>query len=107
MRFRKKALDQMGARIVEMGLSECPVCHTGAILISRLPAMVYVGGIHHEPGHPRHDPEANAVFAVRLTCDVCGYMLLFDSEKFYSGDEKIMFLGPQELEDQLESAEEE
>jgi hypothetical protein len=33
MRFREKSLAQMAARIGELGLSERPVCHTGAILV--------------------------------------------------------------------------
>lgn len=64
--------------------------------------MVYIGGIHHEQGHPRHDPEANVIFAVRMTCDVCGYMMLFDSEKFQAGDEKMLFIGPEALEAEID-----
>lgn len=70
----------MATRIRELGLSECPVCHTGAILVARHPALIPIGGLYQDTADPRHDPDANVVFAVRLTCDVCGYMLLFDSK---------------------------
>jgi hypothetical protein len=104
MRFRKKTLGQMTVRIVELGLSKCPICGTGVITASRLPALVPIGGIHREKDDPRHDPEANVLFAVVLTCNLCGYMLLFDSEKFTPGDEKTMIFGPPEREDEIEAA---
>lgn len=104
MRFRKRVTEAMAARIVELGLSECPVCHTGAILISRQPAHVSTGGFHYGKGDPRNDPDANVIFAVQLTCDVCGYLMLFDSEKFYTGNDRIFINGPLELEDEIEAA---
>jgi hypothetical protein len=93
MRFRKKSLDQMTQRLVELGLSKCPICQTGAILVSPRPAIISVGGFHHEKDDPRYDPEANVIFAVKLTCDVCGHMMLFDSEKFSPGDERSLIKG--------------
>lgn len=105
MRFRKKSLEQMAEKIVQLGLNECPVCHTGAILVNRYPAIISIGGFQHDKTDPRHDPEANVIFAVRLTCDVCGYMLLFDSEKFSPKGERTLFRGSEELEAELEDGE--
>jgi hypothetical protein len=103
MRFREKSLEQMAARIGELGLSECPVCHTGAILVARHPALIPIGGLYQDKADPRHDPDADVIFAVRLTCDVCGYMLLFDSEKFQPSNETTLFVGSEELEAEWEA----
>jgi hypothetical protein len=103
MRFREKSLAQMAARIGELGLSECPVCHTGAILVARHPALIPIGGLHQDKADPRHDPDASVIFAVRLTCDVCGYMLLFDSEMFHPSSERTLFVGSEELEAEWEA----
>ena len=93
----------MAARIGELGRSECPVSHTGVILVARHPALIPTGGLHQDEADPRHDPDANVTFAVRLTCDVCGYMLLFDSEKFHPTGEKTLFVGSEELEAEWEA----
>jgi hypothetical protein len=62
--------------------------------------LLDVGGFHHEKDDPRHDPEANVMFMVRVYCQLCGYVLLFDSEQFRGGDEPVLFMGPPELEEE-------
>ena len=37
-------------------------------------------------GPPAQDPRGNVLFMVRVECEVCGNSLLFNSEKFFSGD---------------------
>jgi hypothetical protein len=43
------------------------------------------------------------MFAVRLACDVCCYMLLFDIEKFHPSSERTLFVGSEEREAKWEA----
>jgi hypothetical protein len=80
----------MTGRIAELGLNKCPICDGETIGIAERPAMLYIGGFLFEKDDPRRDPDANVVYAVDFTCQVCGYIMLFDSEKFHRGDAKIL-----------------
>ena len=63
----------------------------------RQPASIPIGGLPQDKADPRYDPDASVIFAVRLTCDVCGYMLLFDSETFHPSSERTLSVGSEEL----------
>jgi len=53
-----------------------------------------IGGFPHEKDDPRWDSEANVRFMVEVRCNMCGYSMLFDSEKFHSGDEPTITTVP-------------
>jgi hypothetical protein len=104
VRWRKPALAGIAERLQQLGLRRCQVCNAEESLrVDRRPAMLDIGGFHHEGDDPRHDPEANVLFMVRVTCGLCGHTLLFDSEQFHHGNEPILFQGPEALEDELEA----
>ncbi len=99
MRFRRKFLGEMSQRISQLGLDRCGVCDSERLLVGKRPAIIPIGGIHHERDHPRWDPEANVLFMVMLTCDLCGNVLLFDSERLVPGEQKMMVEGLTEEEE--------
>jgi hypothetical protein len=39
------------------------------------------------------DRDGDLTFAVRVGCATCGYLMLFDSARYRTGDEKILVLG--------------
>jgi hypothetical protein len=97
VKYRQKVLTELSEHLVRFGLRKCPVCDSETLAISRLPVIVAIGGFsHHEPSDPRHDPDSNVNFAAKVECDVCGYMLLFNVERFHTGDEPIIYTGPEE-----------
>lgn len=98
MRFRKKALIEMRDHLSRLGLTTCSVCGTGALALSDYPVLVHFGGLPHDKTDPKHDPEANVWFAVKVECDVCGNMQFFNSDRFHGGDEPVLFIGSRELE---------
>jgi len=101
MRFRKKAVQQITDRLNQLGLEQCPVC--GASLVAdHRPAILSIGGVKYEEGDSRHDPEADALFMIRVFCQLCGYNIFFDSEQHVRGDEPLFFQGPPELEEELD-----
>ena len=38
--------------------------------------------------------EGDLTFAIRVDCIMCGHLMLFDSTRYRTGDEKIMMRGP-------------
>jgi hypothetical protein len=96
MRFRSKTQQEIMARLSQLGLSSCSVCQTGALFVSPYPVLVNFGGFPVDPSDPRHDPDANVWFALKVECDVCGHMMLFNSERYHGPDEKVLYRGPVE-----------
>jgi ribosomal protein S27AE len=101
MRFGKRTIKEVIDRLDQLGLDKCPVCDGGLVADHR-PVIVTIGGLLHEEGDPRRDPEAELLFLIRLSCQLCGYTMLFDAEHHRRGDEPTMFLGPEELEDEID-----
>ena len=90
LRVRQKILTEIAARINQLGLQQCSVCGSDSALhASPYPVILQIGGFHHEKDDPRHDPEANVRYMIEVRCEVCGHSILFDSEKFYTGDDPI------------------
>lgn len=100
MRWRKKALDEMQARIVQMGLESCPVCSGGYLKVWRMPAVEPIGDVYRNQEDPRRDPEANINFLVHVECDACGYVLFFNSDRLISADEPSLIRGLTEEEEE-------
>jgi hypothetical protein len=104
MRFRRKIVREVTNRINQFGLTACHVCGAEQSLYAdHRPVVLNIGGFdHYEKDDPRHDPEANVLFMVPVVCHLCGYMMLFDSEKHRGPDEPTLFRGTEELEDEID-----
>jgi hypothetical protein len=102
VRFRKVIAQEISDKIVQLGLEKCPVCSSSdSMAVSRLPVILSTGGLAWEEASKR-DADTNIRFAIELRCGLCGYIMLFDSAKFYSGDEPTMTMLSYEEEDELE-----
>jgi hypothetical protein len=106
MRFRKTALDEITARIAQLGLSRCPVCSaTESMVADRRPVVIPLGGAPWMPDGQRGEPEVNILFLILLKCRLCGHVLLFDSEEFEGADARALIVGmTYEEEDELEAS---
>jgi hypothetical protein len=92
MRWRKTFLIEMYDHLQRLGLSRCAVCGSDDLLPHRYPHVVFISGLPPTvTGVP--DPEANVEYLVRIECQRCGYVLMFDAEKFRTGDEPITVTG--------------
>ena len=93
-RWRKKSLDEMTERIVQLGLSNCPVCGSGEMQVLRMPVMQSIGTVYHEEDRRNpDDKDHNALFMVQITCSLCGYAMHFDSERLLPGSEQALIVG--------------
>ncbi len=72
------------AKLVQLGLKECKVCGSETGLhANKLPVVLPLGGI---PESRLKDSETNIAYMVQVECIVCGHSLLFNSERFITGD---------------------
>jgi hypothetical protein len=80
----------------QLGMRACPVCGSAESLsMSPFPVLLVEGAfpIDADDLTLGEDREGDLTFAVRLGCATCGYLMLFDSARYRTRDEKIMVLG--------------
>jgi hypothetical protein len=70
----------------------CPVCGSAESLnMSPVPVVMFDGGFPSgakalNSGEERGD----LTFSVRVECGTCGHLMLFNAQRFRTGDEKII-----------------
>ncbi len=104
MRWRKTFMAEVSEALQHLGMKACPVCGSADSLnMSCFPVILVDAGFPSGAGDlpPGQNPDGDITFAVRIECDTCGHMMLFNSEKYRTGDEKIMMLGLTEEESQV------
>jgi hypothetical protein len=84
MHWTDPVFEDITAKLVQLGLRECKVCGSETGLhANKLPAVLPVGGL---PESRLTDSETNIVYMVQIECIVCGHSLLFNCERFITGD---------------------
>jgi hypothetical protein len=54
------------------------------------PLVQVIGGVTWpKPPGAAKDPDANLYFMVRIECNMCGYNMLFNSERFHGRDTPV------------------
>jgi hypothetical protein len=92
MRWRQTFMAEVFESLQLLGLRVCPVCGSAESLsMSPFPVVLIDGDFPPEaevltPGQERGD----LTFAVRVECGTCGHLLLFNAQRFRTGDEKII-----------------
>jgi hypothetical protein len=89
MLFRQGALDSLGAHLEQLGVGNCPACGSSALRADRRPVLMYVGGTP-----TIKDSATNMLFLLRLFCEICGYVMLFDTEKYATSDDLLYEADP-------------
>ena len=78
-------LREIADRITALGLQTCPICESQTMIADPRPVILPIGGFPWtEPGTANR---GNVHFMLLVRCDLCGYAMLFDSERFKGGDE--------------------
>jgi RNA polymerase sigma factor (sigma-70 family) len=77
----------------QLGMQACPVCGSADSLgMSPFPVLLVDAGPSRDddtsPGDEHQ--EGDMTFAVRVECATCGHLMLFNSLRYRTGDEKIM-----------------
>jgi hypothetical protein len=91
VRFRETIVQEITNRLSQLGLEECPICHSGTWGAHRIPVLLHIGGLKSSIEDPVDgDPDTNVLFMVRVACQLCGYNMLFDSEKHHGPNEPVL-----------------
>jgi len=105
MRWRQTFVAEVSASLQQLGLRACPVCgSTESLSMGRCPMLLVDAGFAADEDGPPFgdDRDGDMTFAVRVECTTCGHLMLFNSERYRTGDEKIMVRGlTEEQESQL------
>src|SRR4051812_47882536 len=91
MRWRQSFLAEVSRSLRQLGLKACPVCGLADSLnLGHLPALLVEGGLLAGADDNSLREDYELVFAVRLECSACGYLMLFNAQRFRSANEKII-----------------
>jgi hypothetical protein len=104
MRWRQSFIAEVSQALQQLGLRACPVCgSTDALGIGRFPVFLLDGGPPADGGDlfPGEDHDYDLTFAIRIECTACGHLMLFNAEKYRTGDEQILVRERAEEEGQL------
>ena len=104
MRWRQSFVAEVSQALQQLGLGACPICGSAdALGIGRSPAFLLDGGpppdCNDLPLGEDHDYDLT--FAVRIECTACGHLMLFNAQKYRTGDEQILVRERAEEEGQL------
>ena len=93
MRWRQSFIAEVSQALQQLGLRACPICGSAdALGIGRFPAFWLEGG--PPPGGDDfplgEDHDYDLIFAVRIECTACGHLMLFNADKYRTGDEPIL-----------------
>jgi hypothetical protein len=93
MRWRQSFMVEVAQSLQLLGLRTCPVCGLAdSLCASHLPVLLVDGGFpscidDHSPAEER---DGDLTFALRIECTACGYLMLFNAERFRTADDKII-----------------
>lgn len=104
MRWRQTFIAEVSQALQQFGLRACPVCGSAdALGIGRFPAFWLDGGpaLGYDDLPLGEDNDYHLTFAVRIECTTCGHLMLFNAERYRTGEEPILEREPAEEEGQL------
>ena len=93
MRWHQNFMAEVSQSLHQLGLSACPVCRSPDSLgVGHFPLLLVDGGPppNAEDVSLGKDRDHDITFAVRIECAVCGHLMLFNAERYRTGDEAIM-----------------
>lgn len=101
MRWRRTFIAEVSEKLQQLGMTACPVCGSAESLgAGRFPVLLVDGEFPQgtDGGHLVEDRDLHITFAMQIECTTCGHLMLFNAERYRTGDEKILVLGPTEEE---------
>ncbi len=93
MRWCQSFLVEVGRSLQQLGLKACSVCGLAdSFGVSHLPVVLVDGGFPARIDYrgPAEERDGDLTLALRVECTGCGYLMLFNAERFRTGDDKII-----------------
>ncbi|MGH3671732.1 MAG: hypothetical protein ACRDSH_14025 [Pseudonocardiaceae bacterium] len=89
-------------KLAQLGLTKCGVCESEHLTVHRFPFLALMGEFPSEIDN-LDDPEVVIDCLVRVECAMCGYVMVFNAERFRTGNDEILVRGlTEQEEDELE-----
>ncbi|MGH3873757.1 MAG: hypothetical protein ACRDSR_20005 [Pseudonocardiaceae bacterium] len=102
LRWRKAFLVEVKEKLAQLGLKNCAVCESEHLTVHRFPFLAPMGDFPPKISDP-DDPEVIIDRLVRVECGICGYVMLFNAERFRAGGDETLVRGlTEQEEDELE-----
>jgi hypothetical protein len=93
MQWCQSFIAEVSQALQQLGMRTCPICGSAdALGIGRFPTFLVEGAPPPNRGDlpVGEDHDTDVTLAVRIECTVCGYLMLFNAEKYRSEDERIL-----------------
>ena len=104
MRWRRTFMAEVFESLFRLGLKACPVCDSAESLsMSPFPAILVDGEFPLDPDALPEEEGGDLTFAVRIECTTCGHLMLFNAQRYRTGDARIIEDGITEEERPLPS----
>jgi hypothetical protein len=93
MRWRLAFMAEVFRTLQQLGMKACPVCGSVESLdMSRFPVLLVDGRFPPvaDTLPPGECHEGDLTFAMQVECLTCGHLMLFNAQRFRTGDERIL-----------------
>ena len=91
MRWRRTFMTEVFESLLRLGLRACPVCGSAESLsMSPFPAILVDGEFPLDPDALPEEEGGDLTFAVRIECTTCGHLMLFNAQRYRTGDVRIL-----------------
>jgi hypothetical protein len=94
---RSAFMAEVSEKLQQLGMTACLVCGSAEPLdVGHFPLLLVDGEFPQgtDAGHLVEDRDLQMTFAVQIECTTCGHLMLFNAERYRTGDEKILMLVP-------------
>ena len=96
MRWRQTFMAEVSESLQQLGMRACPVCgSTESLGMSPFPVLLVDGEIPPDADDLPlgEDHDGDLTLAIRVECITCGHLMLFNAERYRTGDDKIIVPG--------------
>jgi len=96
MRWRQTFMAEVSESLQQLGMRACPVCgSTESLGMSPFPVLLVDGEIPPDADDLPlgEDRDGDLTLAIRVECITCGHLMLFNAERYRTGDDKIIVPG--------------
>jgi hypothetical protein len=96
MRWRQTFMAEVSESLQQLGMRACPVCgSTESLGMSPFPVLLVDGEFPPDADDLSlgEDRDGDLTFAIRVECITCGHLMLFNAERYRTGDDKIIVPG--------------
>jgi hypothetical protein len=93
MRWRRSFMDEVLQTLEQLGMQTCPVCGSAdSLSMNPFPVLLVDAGFSRDDEAPPREDRSGGdmTFALRVECATRGHLMMFNSLRFRTENQKIM-----------------